>query len=320
MDAEQVWKSNRYLISCNGDHQCRVWLCPADNLHFYPSNKDIADKANNHLPKIFNLPRFIFNHDHQIRDFQVDPIRHLLFTVSDDHKMKIWSLKNGNCLYVSNDSKEKLNTIVLIADKTDNLQLFAGSADGLIYKWSFKQTQINHNSKTSKDAQSEQKEEENEDDALPNYTDIDLTADQKDREELQPSNQHNSDAINLSVSVLSGHHNSVNELRVSYIGNDAYLLSADASGFVRCWNIKDSSFQEFRPHKDSVNYMSLGGDLLSNQNNDTLNILSPNTMYENGNILCTASRDKLLRAYSIPTGKLLFSIKDTSLVNTKYTL
>eukprot|EP01083_Nonionella_stella_P129839 393996_1 len=315
MNKDEIWKTSRYLISCNGDHECCVWICSADHPHFYPSAQQIKAKR---IPKMFHLPRFVFRHHHQIRDFEVDPIQQLLFTVSDDKRMKIWSLKTGNCLYVAHDSKDKLNTIVSISD-TDTTHLFSGSADGIIYRWTFNKTQINHDSKISTVTHSpptmeDEKEESEQEDVLPEYDP--LWKEEEEKYDQKPVNSPQYDAqdkLELAVSLLSGHYNSVNELRVSYIGKNTYLLSADASGYVRCWNTIDLSFREFRPHKDSVNYMSLGGVLSGTVRAENLKVLSPNTIYEGGNILCTASRDKLLRGYTVPSGDLLFSIKDTTL-------
>lgn len=70
----------------------------------------------------------------------------------------------------------------------------------------------------------------------------------------------------------------------------------------------------FRPHKDSVNCMALGGTLLSEIGGSLqtdLKQLAPHRVYDNGNVVCTAARDMLLRGYSVPDGELLFSVKES---------
>ena len=86
----------------------------------------------------------------------------------------------------------------------------------------------------------------------------------------------------------------MNELRVSYHNNkNIYLLSGDDSGCIYCWDLSDID------HIKIFNLLDIKMQLI-------ICVLSDKQQ----NLLCTASRDEYLRSYSIPSGKILFSIKD----------
>ena len=121
----------KYLISCSADGKCCIWPTSINAKYcIYPSI-DQVKKLENNIPKIFNLPQFIFTHDKQIRDFE-DIDRKLIFTVSDDTKLKIWSLITGKCIYIDNSEKCVLNNVIFIRPLN---KIFVGGSNGLIYSW-----------------------------------------------------------------------------------------------------------------------------------------------------------------------------------------
>eukprot|EP01084_Bolivina_argentea_P052552 96532_1 len=136
----------KYLVSCSADGKCCVWITDIYNAKYsiYPSVKEI--KNNKYMiPKFMNMPAFIFRHDKQIRDFEMDKNRKLLFTVSDDETLRIWSLINGNCLYIDISKKCILNNIVFINELN---KIFVGGSNGIIYSWNLN-INIDHNKKHS---------------------------------------------------------------------------------------------------------------------------------------------------------------------------
>eukprot|EP01083_Nonionella_stella_P147844 467083_1 len=237
----------KYLVSCSADGTCCIWPTNAGSKYsMYPTTQEVKNTADS-IPKFMYLPRFTLTHDKQIRDFEIDMDRKLLFTVSDDTTLRIWSLMNGNCLYIDKSDKCILNNVVFVPQTN---ALFVGGSNGIIYSWDLIHIDMDHNKPYSFD---------------------------------------------IPMIELNGHkqNKSVNELRVSYQNKaNIYLLSGDDSGGLHCWDLSDSKHPqsiELTRHKDAINYMCLGGA---------------------SDVLCSASRDEYTRCYSIPNGKILFSIHD----------
>eukprot|EP01084_Bolivina_argentea_P061373 112152_1 len=103
----------------------------------------------------------------------------------------------------------------------------------------------------------------------------------------------------LLTTLEGGHNNNINEMRICKKNeNEIYIISMDESGYIRCWNANEPSSQyfDFQKHEDSINYAC---------------ICKVNESVNYDYILCTASRDKTMRGYSIPSGEIVYNIADT---------
>lgn len=137
------------------------------------------------------------------------------------------------------------------ANDRDARLLFGGSADGTLYRWTFSVMDIDHHAlyhdveENGNEFDGDQQDEVTED-ILPQYEEAEDFKNEAGAIGMTVHNGTESDALRVDVEVQSGHHNSINEMRVSQIGTTTYIITADASGSIRCWNAQNlSTWKEY---------------------------------------------------------------------------
>ena len=116
-----------------------------------------------------------------------------------------------------------------------------------------------------------------------------------------------------------GHHSNVNVLRVCRSSDcSIYLLSMDESGYIRCWDARSpSTYWDYPRHQEAITAASICSLSASEMADDDVEALSMEEDIEcvpiGGalNVLCTVSRDCTLRGYAVPSGRILFHIRDS---------
>ena len=116
-----------------------------------------------------------------------------------------------------------------------------------------------------------------------------------------------------------GHHHNVNVLRVCRTSDGSiYIISMDESGYIRCWNARcPSTYWDWTRHQDAITDAAICTLSREEMEEMTMNNDSNgNTNDFDGadhelNVLCTVSKDRTLRGYEIPNGRILFHIADS---------